>query len=163
VITIGIDPGEQVSNPAGYAVIDFARPLEHAILACGVIPPPKGLAWEERVAAQVARVPPLLSRYSVAWVACEGAYLGKNPKVFEQLLCFGWEVRVMARQTGCPFTLVHPADQYRVRLTLPEAVTAPALVHLPEKVRPHALSAIAIAWHGAGLLARRYRPEIAQP
>jgi hypothetical protein len=40
MIVLGLDPGVRVENPAGFAVIDFDRPLEAgAILTCGVIPP----------------------------------------------------------------------------------------------------------------------------
>jgi hypothetical protein len=155
VITLGLDPGERRENPTGWAVIDFDRPLEAAIIAAGVLRPPVGAAWETRIAVVVAEVPALLSRYAVSYMACEDAYLGKNPQTFRQLLCFGWETRVLARQTGCPFVLVNPANQAQVRLSLPAPITDAALAHLPVAVRPHALSAIAIAWHGAGLLRRQ--------
>jgi hypothetical protein len=100
-------------------------------------------------------VPALLERYAVSYVACEGAYADKNIGTFKRLVCFAWEARVQARLAGCPFQLVSPADQARVRVSLPEAVTAPALAHLAPRDRPHALSACAIAWHGAGQLRRR--------
>jgi hypothetical protein len=153
MITLGLDPGTRLENPAGWAVVDFDRPLEAgAILAAGVIPPPREPSWESRIEAQLAAVPALLAAHAVSYVACEGAYLGVNSGTYKRLLCFGWEARVQARLAGCPFTLVSPADQARVRVTLPEPVTAAALAHLPPRDRPHALSAIAIAWHGAGQL-----------
>lgn len=155
-VTLGLDPGVQVDNPAGWAVVDFDRPLEAgAVLACGVIVPPSAPSWETRIEAQLAAIPALLARYAVSYVACEGAYFDKNVGTFKRLVCFAWEARVQARLAGCPFQLVSPADQARVRVSLPERVTAPALAHLPLKHRPHALSAIAIAWHGAGQLRRR--------
>jgi hypothetical protein len=170
MITLGLDPGVRVENPAGFAIVDFDRPLEGgAIIAAGVIPPPRAPAgggrsasWEARIEAQLAELPALLSRYTVFYVACEGAYLGANSGTYKRLLCFGWEARVQARLAGCPFTLVSPADQARVRLSLPEQVTAPVLAHLAPRDRPHALSAIAIAWHGAGQLARRLRAAQSQ-
>jgi Holliday junction resolvasome RuvABC endonuclease subunit len=154
MITLGLDPGLQTTNPAGWAVVDFDRPLEQAILAAGILPPRRGLRWEDQIAEQVAAIPALCSEYLVSYIACEDAFYGTNAQTFRQLVAWAWEARVMARRAGCPFVLVSPADQAKVRKTIPDAVTGPAVAYLPERFRPHALSAIAIAWHGAGLLAR---------
>jgi tRNA A37 N6-isopentenylltransferase MiaA len=47
-----------------------------------------------------------------------------------------------------------PADQARVRKTLPRSLVERATEHVKAAHRPHVESAIAIALHGAGLLRR---------
>lgn len=152
MIILGIDPGIRKENPAGWAVY---RGDSADILACGVLPPPAALSWERRIEWVAREVPPLLSRYAVSYVACEDAYQGVNAQTYRQLVAFGWEMRVVARETGCPFVLVSPADQARTLKSIPRALLDAATQRVPERHRPHAKSAIAIAWHGAGLLQRR--------
>jgi Holliday junction resolvasome RuvABC endonuclease subunit len=84
MITLGLDPGLQTTNPAGWAVVDFDRPLEQAILAAGILPPRRGLRWEDQIAEQVAAIPALCSEYLVSYIACEDAFYGTNAQTFRQ-------------------------------------------------------------------------------
>jgi Holliday junction resolvasome RuvABC endonuclease subunit len=153
VIIIGLDPGILKANPAGWAVLKLST-TDMIIEACGVYAPPSEMSWEARTILAVAHATDRVRHHEADAVACEDAYLGASAQVFRQLVAFAWEARVQARLLGAAFALVNPADQARVRKTLPRSLVDRATEHVKAAHRPHVESAIAIALHGAGLLRR---------
>lgn len=163
MIILGIDPGIRADNPAGWALFREAE----GDIAAGVIVPPRGCPWEERIVVVSREVVALLRRHGADALACEDAFLGKSAQVFRQLVAFGWEMRVQARLEQVAFALVPPGVQAMLlnpksRRALPAPLLEAATGHLSRTHRPHAQSAMAIAWHGAGLVALDRRRALAR-
>lgn len=166
MITLGIDPGLRRVNPAGWALFDD---VASEIVDCGVIQPPTKLdAWEDRIDHAAEQIELLVRSAShqrrgvfVSALAVESAFVkprpgGKiDPTVYAKQAIFGWECRRIARDCSLLFSLVNPLDQSRVKAQIPDQILDAAVAHLPTKLREHAKSAIAIAWHASGVLARQ--------
>lgn len=148
MLIIGID--HALNGPCGIAVLDTDK--EMPVVHAEVLRYAKGGTIDTRAALLYQTVYDLSRAADLRAIACEATYHGRNPHTTLILEHAAGMMRGIAIQRGARYVRVRHDETDAVKATLPASWLR--LTDIPAAQRVHAIDAIAIAWHGAGLVRR---------